>query len=81
VQCRFGDNQSMRMVYVGLVLFALGLIFITIDVVPFFAGSHNSPLWLNLACLAAPIGFAIAIGSALRHGRADQRRAVRELDA
>jgi uncharacterized membrane protein YhdT len=71
----------MRMVRVGLLLFVVGLIFIAIDVFPFFVGDHNSPLWLNLACLAAPIGFAIAIWSALSNGREDQRQAVRDLEA
>jgi uncharacterized membrane protein YhdT len=71
----------MRMVRVGLVLFVVGLVFIAVDVLPFFVGDHNSPLWLNLACLAAPIGFAIAIWSALSRGRAAQREALRELDA
>ena len=71
----------MRMIRAGLVLFAIGLVCIAIDVFGFFAGDHNSPLWLNLACLAAPIGFAIAVGTALRNGRAEQRAALRELDA
>jgi peptidoglycan/LPS O-acetylase OafA/YrhL len=69
----------MRMVHVGLALFAIGLIFIAIDVLPFFLGDHNSPLWLNLACLAAPAGFAIAIWAALSKGRDEQRQAVRDL--
>ncbi|MBN9621180.1 MAG: hypothetical protein J0H43_15860 [Actinobacteria bacterium] len=63
----------------GAALFVLGLVFIAVDVLPFFAGDHNTPLWLNLACLLAPLGFAIAVGSALRGGRAEQRAALREL--
>jgi uncharacterized membrane protein YhdT len=71
----------MRTVRVGLILFVVGLVFIVIDVLPFFVGDHNSPLWLNLACLAAPIGFAIAVWAAIHHGREDQRAALRDLEA
>ncbi len=71
----------MRIVPVGLALFGIGVVFIAVDVIAFFAGNHNSPLWLNLACLSAPIGFALAIGASLGQGRADQRQALRELDA
>lgn len=68
--------STTRTVRIGLVLFVLGLVFIAVDVLPFFAGRHNTPLWLNLLCLLAPIGFAVAIGSALRAGRAEQRAAA-----
>lgn len=68
-------------VRLGLALFALGLIFIAADVIPFFFSAHDRPLWLNLACLLAPAGFAIAVGSALRRGRDDQREALRQVTA
>jgi peptidoglycan/LPS O-acetylase OafA/YrhL len=64
---------------VGLVLFALGLVFIIVDVTPFFVDDHNRPLWLNLACLLAPIGFAVAVWAGLSAGREDQRAALRAL--
>ena len=64
-------------VRLGLALFALGLIFIAADVIPFFFSAHDRPLWLNLACLLAPLGFAIAIGSALSSGRSEARAAAR----
>ena len=70
-------TQRIGMVRIGSALFVLGLIFIAIDVLPFFAGRHDTPLWLNLACLLAPLGFALAVGSALRAGRAEQRTAAR----
>jgi peptidoglycan/LPS O-acetylase OafA/YrhL len=69
----------MRLVRVGLALFALGLILIAVDVVPFFFGHHNTGLWLNLGCLAAPLGFALAVYGGLKPGRDAQREAVREL--
>jgi hypothetical protein len=68
-----------RGVRAGLALFAAGLIFIAVDVIPWAAGDHDRPLWLNLACLLAPAGFALALGAALRAGRAEQRAAVRRL--
>jgi hypothetical protein len=67
-----------RTVRVGLAMFAVGLVFIAIDVLPFFDGVRNRPLWLNLACLLAPAGFAVAVWSALRTGRAEQRAALAE---
>jgi len=71
----------MRTVGVGLALFVVGLAFIAVDVAPFFDGVHNSPLWMNLACLLAPIGFVLALWSGLRSGRNAQRQALRDLDA
>jgi hypothetical protein len=79
VQVRFLPGQS-PVIRVGLALFAVGLIFIAIDVLPFFFSDHNTPLWLNLACLLAPAGFAIAVGSALRAGRNEARAAARAVD-
>jgi uncharacterized membrane protein YhdT len=70
---------SSRSLRVGLALFVVGLVFIAIDVLPFLAGDGETPLWLNLACLLAPAGFALAVWSALRAGRSEQRAALREL--
>ena len=70
-----------RGVIVGLALFAAGLIFIAADVLPFFLGSRDRPLWLNLACLLAPLGFAIAVGTGFRAGRDEQRAALRKLSS
>jgi uncharacterized membrane protein YhdT len=61
------------------VLFAAGLVFVAVDVVPFFFGDHNRPLWLNLACLLAPLGFAVAIGGTLQRARREQRSILREV--
>jgi uncharacterized membrane protein YhdT len=69
-----------RSVRIGLGLFVLGLVFIAIDVFPFFFGDSDTPLWLNLCCLFAPLGFAVAVWSAIKSGRDDQRAAVRSLE-
>jgi hypothetical protein len=70
------SGPSRRTVRVGISLFVLGLVFVAIDVMPFFFDHHNTPLWLNLACLLAPIGFGIAVWSGLAAGRAEQRAAA-----
>lgn len=64
-------------VRVGFTLFLLGLVFLAVTVVPFFFGDHNRPVWLNVGCMLAPIGFVVAVYGVVRAGRADQRAAVR----
>jgi len=71
-------HRTSRTMRIGLILFALGLVAIAVDVLPFFADHHNRPLWLNLLCLLAPTGFALAVGSALHAGRDEQRAALRD---
>jgi hypothetical protein len=66
-------------VRIGVALFVLGLGFVVADVVPFFAGDGDRPLWLNLACLLAPLGFGIAVWAGFRAGRAQQRAALHRL--
>ena len=73
---RLPESRAVR---VGLALFVVGLAFIAVDVLVFAIGDRNTPLWLNLACVLAPAGFAVVVWSGLRSGRAEQRRAVQEL--
>lgn len=63
-------------VRLGLALFVLGLGFLAGTVLPFFLGAHDRPLWLNLGCLLAPVGLAVAVTGAILTGRADQRAAA-----
>ena len=72
-------QQRSEILRAGVLLFVLGIVATTIDVVPFFFGAHDRPLWLNLACLAAPAGLIIAVVAAWRQGRADGRSAARQL--
>lgn len=67
-------------VRIGFILFAIGLIFLVVTVLPFFFGDDNRSLWLNLGCLGIPVGFIVAVTGAVRAGRADQRAAAAEAD-
>lgn len=64
----------------GLALFAVGLVFTAVTVLPFFLGQGNRPLWLNAGCLLAPLGLTLAVTGAVRAGRADQRAASAAVD-
>jgi hypothetical protein len=77
VSSRLPESRAVRL---GLVLFVLGLVFIAVDICLFWANDHNTPLWLNLLCLAAPAGFAIAVWTGLRAGREEQRAALRAVN-
>ena len=68
-------------VRVGFALFAVGLVFLVCTVVPFFFDDHNRSLWINLGCMLAPLGFIVAVVSAIRAGRSDQRAAIEDLEA
>jgi uncharacterized membrane protein YhdT len=64
------------MIRLGLVLFALGVALIAVELIGFAVGARDFPLWLDLLCgVLAPAGFIVAIASAIRAGRADQRAA------
>lgn len=67
-------------VRLGILAFAVGLLFVAATVLPFFLGQHNRPLWLNAGCLLAPAGLALAVTGALRAGRAEQRAAAAAVD-
>lgn len=79
---RTGDTGRMpvlhtqtRSIRIGFVLFGIGLLFLLVTVLPFFWGSHNRMVWLNVGCMLAPVGFVIAVTGAVRTGRAEQRAA------
>lgn len=65
---------------VGFVLFGIGLVFLTVTVIPFFFGDHNRSLWLNIGCMLAPIGFVVIVVAAVRHGRQQQRDVLQQLE-
>ncbi|MHA3702042.1 hypothetical protein ACXR2U_07635 [Jatrophihabitans sp. YIM 134969] len=67
-------------VRIGVGLIALGVLFVLVDVLPFFFGADDRPLWLNLACLLLPLGLVVAVWSALAQGRREQKDALRALE-
>jgi uncharacterized membrane protein YhdT len=67
-------------VRIGLALIALGVLFVLVDVLPFFFGADDRPLWLNLACLLLPLGLVVAVWSALARGRREQQAAYRAVE-
>lgn len=71
---REGRRPGDLLVAVGVVLFLLGVAAVLLDVLPFFAGTDNRPLWLNLASFLAPLGFGLALLGLLRSVLAATRR-------
>lgn len=69
------SSVGERLVRVGGVLFALGVVLLLGAVVPFLFGRGNSPLLLNLGALAAPLGLGLALVGMLVSARASQRSA------
>lgn len=73
---------------VGVVLFLVGVVAVVLDVGPFFAGTDNRPLVLNLLSFLAPAGLGLALlgllraaMAATRRGRATERALQRDPEA
>lgn len=45
----------------SMILFAVGLVAITVYLALFASGIEELPLWLNLLCLLAPVGFGLGL--------------------
>lgn len=58
-----------RLLPTAVALFTLGVLGILVVFVLFATGHHDLPLWLNLACLLAPIGLGIGIATVVRQSR------------
>jgi integral membrane protein len=69
-----GRRPGSRLVPIGLVVFALGLVVIVATFIGYAAGDDNRPLAQNLLCLLAPLGFALALVGLVGNGRAEARR-------
>ncbi len=52
-----------------MLLFAIGLLAIFADMILFAAGSGDLPLWVNLLCLAAPLGMGLGLLGVVRENR------------
>jgi hypothetical protein len=53
-----------------MVLFAIGVAAIFTDFLLFAAGSHDLPLWLNLASMLAPVGLGVGLVGVVKENRA-----------
>jgi integral membrane protein len=67
------DRPNGTLIRAGLVVFAIGLIAIVVTFIDFAIGDDNRPLWQNLLCVLAPIGFGLAVAGLVRNARAENR--------
>jgi hypothetical protein len=72
-QSRPGD----RLVRLGALVFAVGLVDALFVIVPFFLGRTDAPLPLALGMVLLPVGLGIALSGLLRSARRGRRRARR----
>lgn len=63
-----------------MILFGLGLIAIAADMILFASGSHDLPLWLNLACVLAPAGLGVGLLGVVLENRKSARAAAKILN-
>ncbi len=62
-------RSSAPLAKIGMVLFAIGLVAIIADLILFATGSADLPLWLNMLCLLAPLGFGLGLLGVVRETR------------
>jgi hypothetical protein len=74
-------GQTSGLVRIGLLIFGVGIVLIAVEVIGFFLGVRNWPLWLNVCSGAfAPAGMALALVGVFSAGRRDQRDALRAVN-
>ncbi|GAC1325829.1 MAG: hypothetical protein NVSMB13_09630 [Mycobacteriales bacterium] len=69
------SRPGEQLVRIGALVFAVGVVFALIDVVPFLLGSPDRPLGVNLGVFAAPAGLGLALLGLLRQARSSQLQA------
>ncbi len=69
------SQRSGYLITTGAALFAAGLLAVAAIMVLFATGSHDLPLWLNLAAMLAPTGFGLGLIDLLMDARAHRRGA------
>lgn len=67
------DGPGDRLVSVGAAVFAVGVLGILAQFLPFFAGRVDLPLALALVALLAPVGLGLALLGLYRQVRAASR--------
>ena len=62
-----------RLVRIGAVVFAVGVVGVLLAVVPFFFGRQNAPSWVALTASLLPVGLGLALVGLLVGARARRR--------
>lgn len=62
-------EPGARLVVVGALLFAAGLVGALLVVVPFLMGRADAPLWTTLLASVMPVGLGLALLGLLRGAR------------
>ena len=68
-------RRAGGMAKAAMVLFFIGGLAVLTDLILFASGSRDLPLWLNLLCLLAPIGFGLGLYGVFRENRTVAARA------
>jgi membrane associated rhomboid family serine protease len=71
------DRVSTWLLRLGAAVFGLGLLFVVLTFVPFFAGRANAPVGFAAGTMLCPLGFGIALLALVRDAR-QARRAARQ---
>ncbi|MDP9433441.1 MAG: hypothetical protein M3P91_12240 [Actinomycetota bacterium] len=71
------ERPGDRLILAGSALFFLGMLALVADLVPFFLGHPDQPLWLNLLALLTPLGLGVALLGLLRQALARRRESRR----
>lgn len=58
-----------RLVRLGALLFAAGVVGVLLVLVPFLLGRDDAPLWTTLVASLLPVGFGLALLGLLRGAR------------
>jgi hypothetical protein len=68
------DRTGIRLLRGGAALMALGLVFVVLTFVPFFAGRDNAPVVFAVGTMLMPLGFGVALLVLVREARQARRR-------
>ena len=63
-----------RLVRLGAIVFALGVLGVLAVLAPFLLGRADAPLWTTLLASLLPVGLGLALAGLLRGARARRRR-------
>ena len=64
----------------GVLMFAVGVAAIGATFLAYATGAHDRPVWQNLLCMLAPLGFGLSVWGLVRAGKAEARAAESRID-